>query len=113
MDGLTIYFGIPNSRIGSLGVSLYKFGRIWINRMNSQYKKLIELAEELDTPSNPKKVTELNELLAGTSAADVKPEHFSMLDSIISIMSNTGNLFATHEVSILELLEGIRSRAAA
>ncbi|MGO3128308.1 MAG: hypothetical protein ACTIJY_09575 [Luteimonas sp.] len=81
--------------------------------MHPQYNRLIELAEELDAPSNPKKVTELNDLLAGTSATDVNPEHFSLLDALISIMSNTGNLSPTYEYSILELLEGIRSRTAA
>ena len=81
--------------------------------MEPRYCKLIELAEELDTPSTPQKVADLNELLAGTSVAEVDPDHFSLLDGLISTMSNTGNISAAHQVSILALLEGIRSRAAA
>lgn len=81
--------------------------------MRSQYNRLIELAQELDTPSNPKKVAELSVLLAGISADEVEPQHLSLLDALISIMSNTGNLSGPNEVSVLELLEGIRSRTAA
>lgn len=81
--------------------------------MNSEYNKLIFLAEELDARSTPAKTEELNNLLSATSAADVKPEHLSLLDGLISIMSNTGNLSPAQESSILQLLEDIRLRAAA
>ena len=81
--------------------------------MNSQYNKLITLAEELNAPSTPSRTAELNELLSATSAADVKREHFSLLDGLISIMSNTSNLSETHKATILQLSDGIRSRAAA
>lgn len=81
--------------------------------MNSQYNKLITLAEELNASSTAFRTEELNELLSATSAANVKREHFSLLDGLISIMSNTGNISETHKTTILELLEGIRSRAAA
>ena len=81
--------------------------------MNPQYNRLIYLAEELEPPFTEKRTAELNELLATTSAADVKQEHFSLLDGLISTMSITDNIPAAHESVILELLEGIRSRAAA
>lgn len=78
--------------------------------MNAQYNRLIALAEELDTPSSPDRINQLNDLLSAISIAAVKPEHFLLLDSLISIMSVTGNISATHEVKILQLLEDIRSR---
>jgi hypothetical protein len=81
--------------------------------MNSQYYRLINLAEELDTPPTPKKIEELNELLAATDAADVKPEHLSLLDDLISIMANTGNLTETHKAAILDLSDKIRVRKLA
>lgn len=81
--------------------------------MNSNYNRLIRLAEDLYAPFNDARTIELNELLAATSAADVDPEHFSLLDSLISTISGTGNLSASHETAIIKLLEDIRSRAAA
>ena len=38
----------------------------------SNYKRLIFLAEELDTPSTLQKITELNELLSGQDINDIK-----------------------------------------
>lgn len=81
--------------------------------MKAQYCRLISLAEELEASSSAARTQEFNDLLSATSAADVKPEHFSLLDGLISTMSITGNLSPTHESAILQLLEGIRSRAAA
>ena len=81
--------------------------------MTPQYDKLISLAEELEAPCSAARIDELNNLLSATSAADVKPEHFSLLDGLISTMSITENLSQAHEASILQLLEDIRSRAAA
>ena len=78
--------------------------------MNSRYETLILLAEELDTPSTPEKATELNVLLAELLPDDAKPEHVSLLDDLISIMSNTGNLFVEHRAAILRLQEGLRSK---
>jgi hypothetical protein len=81
--------------------------------MNPQYIALIKLAEELEVPFTQAGTMELSMLLAATSAKDVKQEHLSLLDNLISTMSITGNLSADHESAILTLLEGIRSRAVA
>lgn len=83
------------------------------NQMNAQYSRLITLAEELDTPSSPTRTDQLNDLLSVISVAVVKPEHFSLLDGLISTMSVTGNIAPTHEAKILQLLEDIRSRGSA
>ncbi len=83
------------------------------SQMNAQYSRLITLAEELDTPSSPARTDQLNDLLSAISVADVKPEHFSLLDGLISTMSITGNIAATNEDKILQLLEDIRSQGSA
>jgi len=55
----------------------------------------------------------LNELLAATDATAVKPEHFSLLDDLISIMAITGNLTEAHKTAILDLSDKIRVRKLA
>lgn len=78
--------------------------------MNMLYNRLIFLAEELDTPFSPKRIAELNVLLAGTSIAEVKPEHISLLDDLVSIISNTGNLLTEHAPAVFKLQDDLRSR---
>lgn len=80
--------------------------------MNSQYQKLIALAEETDTASTPEKVKTLNHLLSTISVSDIEPDHLALLDDLICILSNTGNLLSANEAVILQLLEEIRSKTS-
>lgn len=79
--------------------------------VNSRYGRLIILAEEINTPSTPEKMAELNELLAELSPNDINSEHLSLLDYLISIISNTGNLFVERQAAILKLQNAIRSKS--
>ena len=76
--------------------------------MKSPYNRLIFLAEELDTPSTAEKIVELNTLLASIPLGEVDQSHYSLLDGLISILWNTGNLMPAHQVRILRLQEEIR-----
>ena len=76
----------------------------------SNYKRLIFLAEELDTPSTLQKITELNELLSGQDINDIKDCDLQILDDLISILSNTDNLLVEKRESVIILQESIRSK---
>lgn len=77
--------------------------------MNYRYTRLIALAEENDDAFNQSKLLEINELLASLSANEIQPEHFQMLDGLISTMFLTGNVLGKYEDKIEGLLDGIRS----
>jgi hypothetical protein len=76
----------------------------------SSYERLIFLANETDTQSTPQKISELNELLSSQDVNDIKDCDLQILDDLISILSNTDNLFAEKQESIINLQENIRSR---
>ncbi len=78
--------------------------------MMSGYERLIELAIETDTPSTPEKIRELNVLLSSQSVESINEEHLSLLDDLISILSNTNNLFTEYRDSIIALQDAIRSK---
>lgn len=84
----------------------------WAERrkfMRSDYERLIELAAETDTPSTPEKIRELNVLLSQQSIDSIKKEHSSLLDDLISILSNTNNLCVESRAAIIALQDAIRS----
>jgi|APSaa5957512622_1039677.scaffolds.fasta_scaffold200673_1 hypothetical protein len=75
------------------------------NEVNLNYKKLIQLAEELDTPSTQEKIDELNRLLSGISVDIIDEDHYQLIDDLITILHNTNNI---HDKSLIELQERIR-----
>jgi hypothetical protein len=81
----------------------------WRKFMKSDYERLIELAAETDTPSTPEKIKELNVLLSQQSIDSIEKEHSSLLDDLISILSNTNNLCVESRESIIALQDAIRS----
>jgi hypothetical protein len=62
------------------------------NEVNLNYKKLIQLAEELDTPSTQEKIDELNRLLSGISVDIIDEDHYQLIDDLITILHNTNNI---------------------
>ena len=75
------------------------------NEVNLNYKKLIQLAEELDTPSTQEKIDELNRLLSGISVDIIDEDHYQLIDDLITILHNTNNI---HDKSLIELQERIK-----
>lgn len=76
----------------------------------SKYERLIFLAKETDTQSTPQKISELNELLSNQDVNEIKDCDLQILDDLISILSNTDNLLAEKQESVINLQEDIRSR---
>ena len=76
----------------------------------SKYERLIFLAKETDTQSTPQKISELNELLSNQDVNEIKDYDLQILDDLISILSNTDNLLAEKQESVINLQEDIRSR---
>lgn len=76
----------------------------------SSYERLIFLANEADVQSTPQKISELNELLSSQDVNEIKDCDLQILDDLISILSNTDNLVAEKQESIINLQENIRSR---
>jgi hypothetical protein len=77
-------------------------------KMNAKYKRLIELAEELNTPSTSEKIKELNLLLAQIDINIVGEKHYHLLDDLITILHNTNNIFEETYPNIIELQDAIR-----
>lgn len=76
----------------------------------SNYERLILLAKETDTQSTPQKISELNELLSSQDVGGINNCDIQILDDLISILINTGNLFAEKQEPVMRLQENIRSR---
>ncbi len=76
----------------------------------SNYERLIFLAKETDTPSTPQRISELNKLLSGQDVKNIEDYDLQILDDLISILSNTDNLLAEEQESIIKLQERIRSK---
>lgn len=79
--------------------------------MKSAYQRLIELANEVDVPSSPEKITELNNLLAKISKDDLDNKDFSLIDDLICILFNTDNILPQNAKKTTELLKCIRDLA--
>lgn len=69
-----------------------------------KYEKLIFLAEETDTPSTKEKMIELNKLLSEISQEKIQPEHYGLLDDLITILFNINNIFQETE-KIIDALQ--------
>lgn len=78
--------------------------------MNLRYKRLIFLAEAIDTPQMRETLIELNSLLALLSANQIEEEHLPLLDSLICFLLNTNNIYSEHHSAILRLQDDIRSK---
>ncbi|MBE4583247.1 hypothetical protein BOO34_18430 [Vibrio navarrensis] len=76
----------------------------------SNYERLIFLANENNTRSTAEKISELNQLLFNQKVDEIKDDDLQIIDDLISILSNTGNLFPEKHKSIINLQENIRSR---
>lgn len=74
------------------------------------YERLIYLAEEPDTASTQEKIKELNDLLSTQNVDSIKDKDLQVLDDLITILANTGNLYAEKHEAIINLQDDIRIR---
>ncbi len=78
--------------------------------MNSAYQRLMVLANETDIPSTEAKVCELNKLLEALNPSLVEVGDLRILDDLITVLHNTGNLLPETRVVLIDHQEKIRSR---
>lgn len=76
--------------------------------MDFKYQRLIVLAEEIDTPSTAEKARELNILLSEVDKNIIDQNHYHLLDDLITILLNTGNIFDETQSNINALQSFIR-----
>ncbi|MDO9102412.1 MAG: hypothetical protein Q7U50_09195 [Candidatus Nitrotoga sp.] len=68
------------------------------------------LANEADIPSTEAKVRELNKLLEALNPSLVEVGDLRILDDLITVLHNTGNLLPETRVVLIDRQEKIRSR---
>lgn len=78
--------------------------------MSSAYQRLMVLANETDIPSTEAKVRELNKLLEALNPSLVEVGDLRILDDLITVLHNTGNLLPETRVVLIDRQEKIRSR---
>jgi hypothetical protein len=78
--------------------------------MNSAYQRLMVLANETDTTSTEEKIRELNKLLGALDPLLIEVGDLRILDDLITVLHNTGNLLPETRVVLMERQEIIRSR---
>ena len=75
-----------------------------------KYNRLIELASQTDIDSTKAKILELNDLLSEVEVDSIEECHIRLLDDLISIMSNTNNIFESHFKKLIELQDKLRDK---
>lgn len=77
----------------------------------NEYKRLIALANEVDTPSTSDKVIELNRLLSNIIPDQIQKEHYVILDDLINILFNTNNIFMENAATVDALQIYVRCKS--
>jgi len=78
--------------------------------MRSSYRKLLSLASEVNVASTPEKIEELNSLLSSQEVDHIEDQHLPLMDDLICILSNTGNINPVNHDAITAVQELIRDR---
>lgn len=78
--------------------------------MTSAYRRLMVLANETDTPSTDEKILELNKLLEVLDPSMVKIDDLRIVDDLVTVLHNTGNLLPETRDLLMDHQEKIRSR---
>lgn len=68
------------------------------------------LANETDTPSTDEKILELNKLLEVLDPSMVKIDDLRIVDDLVTVLHNTGNLLPETRDLLMDHQEKIRSR---
>jgi len=78
--------------------------------VTSAYRRLMVLANETDTPSTDEKILELNKLLEVLDPSMVKIDDLRIVDDLVTVLHNTGNLLPETRDLLMDHQEKIRSR---
>lgn len=79
--------------------------------ISKKYHRLICLAKDLESPHTSESIRELNVILSEMPIDLIDPNDFSLIDDLICILHNTGNIEERRKEKIVQLQDSIRESA--